>query len=132
MFIVHLADGETLTGKNLTWDEVPDGITGIELTLPFKAEIKTREGEIRQLPARTINLNGLYDEYYYSKEAVAKFGLDGASQLMVRDVAEIIGAINNETQLVTQIRVTVEGNIKINTFPLENLKIATTARRKVA
>ena len=71
MFIVKFKDGTSLNGKDClkNWDDVPKGkeITALQLSLPFKAHIKTDKG-FEELPSRTITLTG-YNRYFYSKEA---------------------------------------------------------------
>lgn len=122
MFIAQLKNGSQVTGDNANWDDVLDDptnhLTGLHLTLPFKANIKNMEtGLLEPMPARLISL-GVFNRYYTAKEAVTRFG-SGASESNV--IAEIMGGIDDRTGLVVEVRVAKDGNITMRNFPIAQL-----------
>lgn len=117
MFIAHLKNGKSITEKDCCWDEVPQGLTNLELALPLKI------GEIRYAPRIIL---GKYDAYYFFNEAVAVAGGQGGL------VAKVIGGIDYTKKECVQMRVDGKGNVFVERFPLDTLRIVKTAIRKAA
>ena len=98
MFIAHLSDGKTLLEQNgLTWDNIPDGISSLQL--------QTFSNEIITLPK--------CDEYFYSIEAVTTIGIGNNSQGPTLPVitAKIIGGIVGDKAIM--LRADTRGHINI-------------------
>ncbi len=126
MFIVHYSDGKTITENEMLWDEIPEGLTNLQLSLPVTFKIKdSKTGEVRDAPAPTVTL-GRYDAYYFENEATAMAMVSAGGQITGQSkgtkVAQIIGGIDNKRKLVVQIRVDRFANVSISRFPLEQLK----------
>jgi len=127
MFIIHYPDGKTITEGEMTWDEVPEGFTNLQLSLPVTFKIKdSKTGETREAPAPTVTL-GKYDAYYFENEAVAVAMANAGGQLMAGQTkgtksAQIVGGIDQKREMVVQIRVDKFANVSISRFPLERLR----------
>lgn len=121
MFILHYANGETLTEKNDLWDKLPEEITSMELTLPFTPKMKTPEGKVVTLPARTISISN-FDSYFFSKEAVSNVMAGGEMQAVIGQTAEIMGGIKEKEDLAVEIRVDRNGNVKVSYYTKAEIK----------
>ncbi len=106
MFIAHYPDGKTLLEQNnLTWDNIPDGISSLQL--------QTFSNEVITLPK--------CDEYFYSIEAVASIGIGNNSHGPTLPVitAKIIGGVINNQAIM--LRVDTRGHITISYLPKKDL-----------
>jgi hypothetical protein len=127
MFIVHYGDGKTITENDMIWNDVPDGITNLQLSLPVVFKIKdNKTGEVKEGPAPTVTL-GKYDAYYFENEAVAialvsSGGEMKAGQSQENKVAQIISGIDYQRNIVVQIRIDKFANVAVSRFPLEQFK----------
>lgn len=132
MFIVHLKDGRTIIEETVVWDEIPDGITSLQLTLPYRRRIQLEDGSWKDFPRPTISIQG-YDRYYFGNEAISVFatadGIIRGEQEGMK-TAQIIGGIDDKLGIVFQIRVDRNGNIQTNRFPIGSLQIAEHAIRR--
>jgi len=121
MFILHYPDGKTLTEKNGCWDNHPENISGMELTLPFTPKMKKPDGQVIILPARTISISN-FETYYFSKEGVSSIMAGGKMQPSAQQVAEIMGGINYSKNYAFEVRVDRNGNIKVSTEDIQEIK----------
>jgi hypothetical protein len=127
MFIVHLKDGKTLTEKDCLWNDVPDGIVNLQLSLPVFFKIKdAKTGVIKDAPAPTVTL-GTFDEYFFDNEAVAVAMVSSDGNISIgkqkgKLIAQIIGGIDRKKEQVVQIRVDRFCNVSVSTMPLSDLK----------
>lgn len=127
MFIVHYPNGRTITENEMLWDEVPDGLTNLQLSLPVVFKIKdSKTGEVKDGPAPTVTL-GKYDAYFFENEAVAVAMMTAGGQMLAGQtkgtkVAQIIGGIDYQRKIVVQVRVDRFANAAVSRFPLDQLK----------
>lgn len=136
MFIAHFKDGKTITENQMVWNEVPDGISNLQLTLPVSFKIKdSQTGEIKDAPAPAVTL-GKYDSYYFENEAVATILTSSSGKIEAIEstgvkVAQIIGGIDEIKGIVVEIRVDKFCNIEVHRFPLEKLESTRVVKKSV-
>ena len=98
MFVVHLNDGKIVKEENgITWDDVPDGISVIEITTPA--------GEILTLPK--------CESYFFSNEAKTYLTIDNLSTASSPPTitASIIGGVIGDKAIYIKIEI---GHIHID------------------
>lgn len=131
MYISHYEDGRTITEKEMLWDNIPDGITNLQMTLPVKRYIKGEKGELVPMPSPTVTL-GKYDAYFYEHEAVATvLSREGiVAQGTGTEVARIIGGIDYAKNLVVEIRVDKNAFITVSRYPADKMQRAEKSIKK--
>lgn len=143
MFIVNLKDGRTLVeGKDVPyWDDVPSGITGIQLTLPFHRKVsypkpqyevidgKTVE-KLVDLPAPSVKI-GRYDKYYCAYQAVANVmrinGVEGKFEPSGQGTIthQVMAGIDLKRQEVIYVELNVKtSDIQIKKLNIEEFKVS--------
>ncbi len=136
MFIIHYADGKTLTEKDAgDWDHVPDnGITSIQLTLPFDIKRINDKGEQIDTHTPVVTLSN-YDHYYCAKEAVALIMGMAGHQMDFKGgqgtvVKEVLAGIDEKHDLVIYLEVDRKANVTIKRFPISDLKVRPATLRR--
>lgn len=114
MFILHYSDKTLKESAELTWDDVPSGISSVQL--------QTFSNEIITLPQ--------CEEYFYSTEAVATIGV-GANNMgptLPVVTAKIIGGIINNKAIM--LRADTRGHITIQYLDRKDLPFANFVYKK--
>jgi len=135
MFIAHLSNGKTFTGKDGYWDDCPDQIASLHITLPVQVKTMTSDGSVIAMPPPTVELKN-YEAYYFAHEAVAQIMTFGGGQVsrvgsgQGTEIAEVMAGIDYKHDLVVYIRVDKKANITVKRFPVKELKVRESALRK--
>lgn len=113
MFIAHYSDGKTLKEGEVYWDDLPDGISSLQ--------IQTFSNEIITLPK--------CDSYFFSNEAVSRMGIGN----FVADstpilTAKIIGGIIGDKAI--KIRIDTRGHITIDYLDKNQLTFVSRVYKK--
>ncbi len=129
MFIVSTKNGKYYhegkvigSEKPLTWDDIPKDtqISGIQLTYPFKVELKDQGKTIA--PTLTI---GRYDRYFFYNEAKIAMMVIGDKPVQAGHtilVAKIVGGIDKKAKMVFEVRLDRMGNCTNTRYPLKDLE----------
>ncbi|MEM3609343.1 MAG: hypothetical protein QW076_00330 [Candidatus Anstonellales archaeon] len=97
MFIVHYSDGKTLKEGEVLWDNIPDGISSLQL--------QTFGNELITLPQ--------CEKYFFSIEAVSQLGIENPTNNSNPIItAKIIGGIIGEKAIM--IRADTRGHLTIS------------------
>ena len=115
MFIAKYRDGRIITEDEMVWDEVPEGMHILELTIPIEVSyIDPATKEVKRAPARTVSLRG-FDKCYFYNEAVASIAANGGKGGSEgKLVAKAIGGIYGDN--VVEIRMDQHGFSTVSNF----------------
>lgn len=131
MFVAHYEDGKTITEKEMLWDNIPEGITNLQMTLNVRRFVKGENGEMIPAPSPTVTL-GKYDAYFYEHEAVA--AMMSNNGLVVQpngvEVARRIGGIDYEKNLVVEIRADRNAFVTISRYPYDKMQRSANSIKK--
>jgi len=113
MFIAHYPDGKTLREGDVYWDDLPHGISSLQ--------IQTFSNEIITLPK--------CDSYFFSNEAVSRMGIgDFVADDIPILTAKIIGGIIGDKAI--KLRIDTRGHITIYYLNKDELTFAEWVYRK--
>lgn len=117
MFIVKYPDGRIINEKDMVWDDIPEGMNRVELTLPIPVSyIDPKTNETVKAPARTTSLKG-FDKYYFYNEAVSRIAPGGGIEQEL--VAKAIGGIKGDN--VIEVKIDKGGFSSVSYFTIEQL-----------
>jgi hypothetical protein len=107
MWHANLADGKSISSKNMYWTDIkPEMVVkSVQLSHP-------------RIPNLNLCLSG-YDRYYFSKEAVQLLEV-GKTNV----VAEVIGAHDLKLGIGVEIRLDYTGTVKVRSYPVSDFKWA--------
>jgi len=119
MFIAKYPDGKVILEKDMVWDNVPEGMNMVELTLPIPVSyIDSETKEQKAAPARTVSLSGC-EKYFFYNEAVSSVGGGTTGGVEGKLVAKAIGGILGDA--VIEIRVDAGGFTTVRHYKLNQL-----------
>jgi hypothetical protein len=119
MFIAKYPDGKVILEKDMVWDNVPEGMNMVELTLPIPVSyIDSETKEQKAAPARTVSLSGC-EKYFFYNEAVSNIGCNSTGGVEGKLVAKAIGGILGDS--VIEIRVDAGGFTTVRHYKLNQL-----------
>lgn len=119
MFIAKYPDGKIITEKDMVWDDVPPGMSRVELSIPIKVSyIDPETKEEKVAPARTISLSG-FEKYFFYNEAVSNIAANSKGGAESKLVAKAIGGIIGDT--VVEVRIDAGGYSSVRHFKLDQL-----------
>jgi len=119
MFTLNYPDGKRITEKDMVWDNVPEGMNSVSLTIPIPVSyIDPETKETKQAPSRTVFLSGC-EKYFFYNEAVSNIGGGSKAGTKGKLVAKAIGGIIGDS--VVEIRIDSHGFITVRHYKLNQL-----------
>jgi hypothetical protein len=104
VWTANFEDGSSATSKSTFWTQLPKDkkMTGLQLRHPL-------------LPNLYLNLSNM-DQFYFVTEAI-QFMSSSNSETVV---AEVIGGVDLELKIVTEIRLDYTGSVKVRTKSIDS------------
>lgn len=120
-FTAQFKNGKNFSSKDGYWDDCPnDGITALNISLPFAIRKRNPDNTIVELEPSTIMIDG-FEAYYFSHMAKSTVSV-GSIQLSPSQPqyigSQMIG-LDYTHNFALQVIVDSRGNVKTNRYPLD-------------